>query len=161
MRLITGRTSKMWHFCSCGFQPQFDRQRAPRRVTTRSLLGFMLTKSIRLLEWVPCAAVPVICICHLLFSLTLLLLCVCWVHQMAPHISASLSQSPHVPASGQCRPPCLLLFIVSAHANFLSSATFLWLLNRPGHSHISSRYNMQILLSRLSENYNKELTWPR
>lgn len=59
-----------------GFQFQLERQWAPLSVTTQSPLGFMLAKSISLLEWVPrtpWAAVPVICICHLLFSLTLLL----------------------------------------------------------------------------------------
>lgn len=78
--LITGKDDQnlafLFNLHPFGFQSQFERKSDPRSVTTPSLRGFMLAKSIRPLEWglrIPCAAVPVICVCHLLFPLTLLL----------------------------------------------------------------------------------------
>lgn len=73
---------------ACGFQSQFERLRSSS-VTTGSPLGFMLAKSIRLLESrIACGAAPVICICHLLFSLTPLLpLCLLSPSDDTSHLS--------------------------------------------------------------------------
>ena len=93
-----------------GFQSQFERQWASLSVTTQSPLGSMLAESISLLEWVPrilCAATPVICICHLLFSLTLLLpLCLLeslgWHLISLPFCFCLLSVSSLPPFCGSC-----------------------------------------------------------
>lgn len=96
------------HVLLDAFQFQFERQWAPFSVTTLSPLGFMLVKSIRLLEWVlriPCGAAPAICICHLLFSLTLfLLLCL-----LSPLDGTSYVCSPNSASLSPC--PLYILFL--------------------------------------------------